>query len=482
VVSFVRILLLASLLTALVARADSPSDKAALLTDRGDFKGAAAVLNEALKSSDLSSTQRKALAFQLDILNRIQEDYSLTRADLFEKLSASVKNLTKPEFDRWITEGRFDSKVIDGQTWFVNTSALNLYYRYPSLQSRQLDRVSDVAEQKGRLAIGRQIKKKALATHNPYVLPHRFACTMSVTVAKNAAPQGETIRAWLPIPRQYTFQDGFKLISSSPAVKELGLADSPIRSAYLEEAARADNPSEFSVTYSYTRYGISFDLRPEESRPADLTNPELKKFTSESPHVVFTEKIKALANEIAGHETNQLVEARAFYDWIGSHIQYSYAREYSTLANLSDYCLTNRYGDCGQEAMLFMTLCRSRGIPARWETGWDLYPGSKSMHDWSQVYLAPYGWVPVDPWAGIFSTQECTALTDAERRELHDFYFGGLDYYRMTANSDHSQELDPPKRSMRSDDIDFQRGELEWGDHNIYFDKYTFDLNVEEMR
>ena len=51
---------------------------------------------------------------------------------------------------------------------------------------------------------------------------------------------------------------------------------------------------------------------------------------------------------------------------------------------------------------------------------------------------------------------------------MRDFYFGGLDQYRMIANSDHSQALTPPKNTMRSDDVDFQRGELEYGDQNIY--------------
>lgn len=52
----------------------------------------------------------------------------------------------------------------------------------------------------------------------------------------------------------------------------------------------------------------------------------------------------------------------------------------------------------------------------------------------------------------------------------------------MIANSDHNQQLIPQKRSMRSDDVDFQRGELEWGDHNIYFDKYSWELNWKEIK
>ncbi len=127
----------------------------------------------------------------------------------------------------------------------------------------------------------------------------------------------------------------------------------------------------------------------------------------EGPHVVFTEKIKSLGRQIIGDETNPMLQAKGFYDWIGANVKYSYAREYSTLTNISDYCLSHRYGDCGQEALLFITLCRSEGIPARWQTGWDLWPGAKDIHDWTEIYLEPYGWVPVDPWAGLYATQYC---------------------------------------------------------------------------
>jgi transglutaminase-like putative cysteine protease len=465
-------------------RMDSPDkaiSHATTLRERGDFNGAAAMLGDALKAPDLSAAQRKALECQIDVLGRIKQDYSLTKDDLFKKLSNSVKDLTPAEFGQWIAEGRFDSKTIEGRTRFVGSSVSNLFFRYPELTSRRLDKKDDVTEQKSRLEICRAIKRASHNQQTPYVLPHHFVCTMTVTAEKDAAPAGEVIRAWLPIPRQYPFQDQFNLISSSSPVKVLAPETSPIRSAYLEQSASKDGSSKFAITYSYTRSGVCFDMDPGKIRPADMQDPILKKFTGEAPHVVFTGKIKELADEIAGAETNPLREARDFYDWIGGNIKYSFAREYSTLTNISDYCLSNGYGDCGQETLLFITLCRSRGIPARWQTGWDIFPGAKDIHDWSEIYLAPYGWVPVDTWAGLFATRYDTALTPAERSELHDFYFGGLDYYRMAANSDHSQKLDPPKQSLRSDDVDFQRGELETGRHNIYFDKYSYSLSVKEL-
>ena len=225
---------------------------------------------------------------------------------------------------------------------------------------------------------------------------------------------------------------------------------------------------------------MSFDLKPEQVRPCG-DSAELRKFLGESPHVVFTPEIRGLSRQIVGGETNDFRKAKLIYEWIGRNIQYSFAIEYSTIRNISDYCRCHGYGDCGQEAMLFITLCRASGVPARWQSGWHIFPGGKDIHDWAEIYLAPYGWVPVDPYMSVFTTRYATALSPEERREVRDFYFGGLDQYRISANCDHSQTLSPPKQSMRSDNVDFQRGEMEYGNHNIYFDKYSYKLTYKEL-
>jgi transglutaminase-like putative cysteine protease len=458
--------------------------RAAELCDKGDFQRASAVLSAALDGPKVSEADRKELLFQRDVLRRIRLDYPFTREGLYNALLGKVEGLSSQEYQQWIDQGRFDSRMIDGKLKFVGTSINNLFFRYPELEDRRINGKDEISEQKERMLVSLAIKKAAREQHTPYVLPHYFLNTMTLTVDQAALPRerpGELVRAWLPVPRLYPYQNHIKFIHSSTPVVKLAPETSHIRSAYFEQYNARNSDLKFSVTYSYARSGVYFDMDRSQIRDPDLPSDELKKFTSEGPHVVFTDKIKQLARQVAGDETNAMLESKSFFDWIGSNIKYSYAREYSTLTNISDYCLSNCYGDCGQEALLFITLCRSRGIPARWQSGWDLWPGFHDIHDWTEIYLAPYGWVPVDPWAGIFAMRYCPSLSPQQRRDLHDFYFGGLDYYRMAANAEHSQTLDPPKESLRSDDVDFQRGEVELGGRNIYFNNYSYNMDLEEF-
>jgi transglutaminase-like putative cysteine protease len=452
------------------------------LEAQGHFREAAALGSRALADAVLPQPERRQLAFELDRLERIRKDYPFTKETLFRALQASLENLTAEEYQAWIDQARFDSREIDGERRFMGSSVANLFFRYPQLNERRVPRRDTARLERLRWETCTAIKNAARAENRPYVLPKRFRATMTVSAAPGAAPAGEVIRAWLPIPRRYPFQGDFQLLSTSSAPKHVDDEQSPVRSLLLAQPAATSRNTAFWAGYAYTACGVWFDVQPEATRPCDPADPALKDFLAEGPHVWFTPDIRALSRRIVGQETNPCLKAKKCYDWIAEHIQYSYATEYSTIRNISQYCLRQGYGDCGQQALLFITLCRLNGIPARWQSGWNTFPGEKTIHDWSEIYLAPYGWVPVDPYMGVYAMRYATSLSPAQRLELRDFYFGGLDQYRMAANSAHSHDLTPPKESMRSDDVDFQRGELEWGGHNIYFDQYTYSLTVEEMK
>jgi len=455
-------------------------DQASALEEKGSFRSAAIMLQEALKQTNLPPRDVQQLGFELDRLERIRKDFPMTRAELFSALQAAMRDLTPAEFDQWIKDGRFDSREIDGERRFMGSSVSNLFFRYPELETRRIAKKNPPSLQEARWRTSVAIRKAAQEQKKTYVLPKRFEVTMMVTAKAETSAENEVIRAWLPVPREYPFQSDFQLQSASPPIKHLDPPSSTIRAAYLEAEARPGKTAEFRVTYQYTSHAVWFDLS-SPSAGAFKRDEQAQTWTKEAPHVVFTPEMRALSRKIAPGETNHVRLAKSFYDWISTNIKYSYAIEYSTIRNISDYCRSRGYGDCGQEALMFITLCRLNGIPARWQSGWNTFPEAKSIHDWSEIYLEPWGWVPVDPYMGIYAMQYASSLSPQQREELRDFYFGGLDQFRIVANSDHNQQLTPPKKFFRSDTVDFQRGELETEKRNLYFDQFNYRLDLREI-
>ena len=116
-----------------------------------------------------------------------------------------------------------------------------------------------------------------------------------------------------------------------------------------------------------------------------------------------------------------------------------------------------------------LSLCRASGVPARWQSGWTLWPERSGLHDWAEIFVEPYGWLPVDVDYAVHFVHEYETLSADEKQEIIDFYFGGIDAHRLVINREHGYPLYPPKRFPRSDDVDFQRGELETDRGNLYY-------------
>ena len=103
-----------------------------------------------------------------------------------------------------------------------------------------------------------------------------------------------------------------------------------------------------------------------------------------------------------------------------------------------------------------------------WTARWTFTNGDyKDIHDWAEIYLAPYGWVPVDVTYGRLDSTDPT---------LQWFYLGGLDNFRIAFNDDFSAEFVPRKHSFRSDTVDSQRGEVEWDGGDLYYDQWKYDF------
>jgi len=247
------------------------------------------------------------------------------------------------------------------------------------------------------------------------------------------------------------------------------VSGSPQRSVYFEQ--RVDDPGkaiEFKETFEYTSFAYypKIDETKVQPLPSDWNGAYL---AERPPHIVFTPQIRKTVAEIVGDETNSLVKARKIYHWIDANIRYHAEEEYCVIPGFATACLSRRKGDCGIQSTLFMTMCRAAGVPARWQSGWETKPVRNTMHDWTEIYIAPWGWLPCDPSYGVQKSDD---------PKIADFYIGHQDSYRMIVNLDYGRPLCPPKPSLRSEPADFQRGEVEVDGKNLYFDDWEYDMKI----
>lgn len=148
-------------------------------------------------------------------------------------------------------------------------------------------------------------------------------------------------------------------------------------------------------------------------------------------------------------------------------------RPYISILNIPEYAAYNLKGDCGVQAILFITLCRIVGIPSRWQSGLFVTPFSISPHDWAQFYIEPYGWLFADLSFGGNAYRK-------NNIKKWNFYFGNLDPFRMVANSEFHYPLLPEKKFLRSDPYDNQIGEAEYLDRAIYQDEFDPIMQIIE--
>lgn len=123
--------------------------------------------------------------------------------------------------------------------------------------------------------------------------------------------------------------------------------------------------------------------------------PLKKIFLRSTPFVQSDdEKIRILAQQIAGDQSVPLEKVRLLVDWMQRNI------ETRPVLSLPDALSTleHRVGDCNEHAVLLAALARSVGIPCRIEAGLVYLKGRFYYHAWNLVYLGR--WITVDSLFG----------------------------------------------------------------------------------
>ncbi len=426
----------------------------------GDFEGAQRLIDLRLEKQ-IPNSMRKRLILEKEILKTIKSEYPYTFEQALKRMQDNVKGFTREELVELQEDSQADWILVDGQVYFNDSFYGSLMKTREDLAARLKNKEP---EDENRNFLIENIKNTKAEGGASYFM-HLKA---SLKLKENAVRSGENIRVHLPIPANCQ-QSEIKIISTIPEAKYISDADHPSRTAYFE--ATADENQEFSVEYSY----IS-SLKYNCPEPSEVSDKQPSFHTEEfEPHIIFTPYIKELAEEIIGNETNPLIKARKIYDYITQNIKYSYMRAYSTITNIPEYCALNLKGDCGVQSLLFITLCRYTGIPAKWQSGLAATPYHVGPHDWAQFYIEPYGWLFADLSFGG------SAYANGNK-DKWNFYFGNLDPFRMVANSEFQHEFEPKKLYSRHDPYDNQVGECEYEDREVRREEFTVKYRLLDMK
>lgn len=445
------------------------------LIQRGEFTRASSLIDQRLRDETDDRDGRARLRWQREWMRRMRLDFPLQQSDVLRGLQQTLPDITENELWQWKRDGYFDLWFIDGEERYFARSVANLFELNDAARQRR-SRVYRGGDE-GPLYASHPHHRAVIAAaneDNPYVLPVTLRIVHRITVAANAIPAGETLRAWLPYPREIEHvQPRVELINASNNKKLLAENRHLQRTIYFEAVAKKNTPTEFEVSYAVTRFAVHHKIDPARAYVPTHDESLRPYLREQGPHIQFTPALRAYNQRLVGDEKNPYHIAKKIFEnvsampWIG-------AWEYSLIPNISEYLMQRQKGDCGQKSLLMITLLRMNGIPAQWQSGWEFSDTNwDTMHDWTWFYLAPYGWMPLDSTHGV--------LVDSDPHVQY-FYLGGMDAYRVAFNDDISQPLSPEKYFVRSETVDSQRGEVEWVGGNLYFDQWQYDLKWEIIK
>lgn len=166
-------------------------------------------------------------------------------------------------------------------------------------------------------------------------------------------------------------------------------------------------PFPSSTRIEYSAVSRSNTVAPADLQPRPTAYPELFiRHFLQMP--VQSERIAALARDVAESKQTMYEKAVAIQDHLSSHYRYSLDAPLAAQAHpLEEFLFDRKTGYCEHYATAMVMMLRAIGIPARLVTGflateWNEYGNyyvvrQQDAHAWVEVHLPHSGWVMMDP-------------------------------------------------------------------------------------
>ncbi len=146
---------------------------------------------------------------------------------------------------------------------------------------------------------------------------------------------------------------------------------------------------------------------------------EAARFRHESPHVRVKQAFTDYSADCFGAGDPILVCAEALSHKLHQGIKYAPGE--TTISTSAVEVLEKRRGVCQDYAHLMISCLRSRGLPARYVSGYlrtnaasadgeTKLVGDAASHAWVAVWSPPYGWIELDPTNGCYAGTDHIAV------------------------------------------------------------------------
>jgi transglutaminase-like putative cysteine protease len=157
----------------------------------------------------------------------------------------------------------------------------------------------------------------------------------------------------------------------------------------FEENSRLQAKNEFMPVTKK----ISFPLKNLDSDYASYVEPR--------KIIDINDKIRQQASELVQGEDDLYKAVFKVAEWVERNVEYNLSTMTAEATQTASWVMDNRQGVCDEITSLFISMCRSLGIPARFVTGISYsninqQNGGWGPHGWAEVYFPGYGWVPFD--------------------------------------------------------------------------------------
>lgn len=435
----------------------------------GDYKRLLGVIEKRLSDGALPEALKKRLELERVLAARIPEQYPYSYGDALKIMKEKLEGFEEQELETLWEENTADWIYINGQVHFHELFFDSLIKTRPDYEARLRERPQEGENNRALLRENVRLMKEK----GGRVLHMRLHTILRLTGEAQEAYMGKRLRVYLPLPVEYAQVKRVKLCGFPGTAGEPLHIDEggyPQRTAFFEAEVKGGETWETEFEFD----NVTPCRQPD---PAKVLPVQPAFYTGEeAPHIRFTPYLKELTAQVTEGERNPLLAAERIYRYITSNVKYSYVRSYSTVYDIPEFTAVNRKGDCGFQALLFITMCRIAGIPARWQSGLYATPQTVSCHDWAQYYVAPFGWLGADCSFGGSAFRQ----GDEERRE---YYGKNLDAYRIPYASEFMHGFSVAEGGMRDDPYDNQSGEVFCGERALRCRRdftVEYQLKIEE--